>query len=259
MFLAPMRNQRRTIAFRLCVDAQGSALQWDMAGAVGRNTTHCRPRTTFRLKQKPRFTDRIATQYCAMWRVTLAFNASGPRMRRKGERMKTKVTFERTKTGPVAKFEDGSEVNPDWVTGTEMLANLGIKEGTTATVIVDEPEAYEWEWRRDGTRDGLVCTSNGFFYAHRDIRSTQEDYDRTESGLKTSGLWRPGDRIRPRPKKPTLKEWLSERGIRLDNGIVKSSESGMRISDVSGCLSAITEYFEKYPDAEPELRKEWGK
>lgn len=88
----------------------------------------------------------------------------------------------------------------------------------------------------------------------------EDAFANAERRLRNSAYWHEGDEIEPYCETiPSLKEWLSERGIRLDNGIVKSSEIGMRISDVSGCLSAITAYFEKYPDAEPELRREWGK
>lgn len=56
---------------------------------------------------------------------------------------------------------------------------------------------------------------------------------------------------------PTLREWLSPMGFYVD------SEGNIditgHIAHIRSAHAAITEYFAKYPDAEPELRKEWEK
>lgn len=61
---------------------------------------------------------------------------------------------------------------------------------------------------------------------------------------------------------PTLNLWLLLRKYslsRADFTVTSLDRIGGRltIKDLASVHSAIAEYFEKYPDAEPELRKEW--
>lgn len=59
---------------------------------------------------------------------------------------------------------------------------------------------------------------------------------------------------------PTLEEWLKGRGLFVDGqgAIHRMGCSGLVLSELAKAHAAIAEYFRKYPDAEPELRKEWG-
>lgn len=132
-----------------------------------------------------------------------------------------------------------------------------------------EVTSARWEMRFDGDRMSFACVKDcGSYWSIQCLEmggsATTRDYafDTVERQLRASSYWREGDEIEPyREPVPSLKEWLSERDIDIDSTrvFVTAGFVGLTLANIRRTHAAITEYFEKYPDAEPELRKEWGK
>lgn len=142
-------------------------------------------------------------------------------------------------------------------------------------VVKDEPKKWRWrevsssrfELRFDGDRSAFAIANDcGDHWAMQCIeiggaaKTKVDAFSAVERQLRASKDWREGDEIEPcREPVPTLALWLSRQDIYVDCDRVFTvvGFTGLPLADVRKAHAAITEYFEKYPDAEPEFRKEW--